>query len=123
MLCVICPQYLPLFVVRFLDPIFFGDYPLSMRESVGSRLPNFTDDQIAKVKGSLDFIGINVLTGFYVYDADYYAIDDRLSYYLDWRVNVTGIDRFKPHHHNNNIKFKGLGSVYDLFNVFGLGLI
>ena len=84
-----------------------------------------TDGQIAKVKGSLDFIGINVLTAFYVYDADYYVIDDRLGYYLDWRVNVTSIERFKPHHNNNNnnTRFKGLGFVYDLFSVFGLGFI
>ena len=111
-------------MVRFLDPIFFGDYPLSMRENVGSRLPNFTDDQIAKVKGSLDFIGLNIQTGFYVYETDYYEIDGRLSYYLDWRVNVTGIDRFEPHNNNDNNKFKGLGFVYTIYlKVLGLGFI
>ena len=75
-----------------MDPIFFGDYPQSMRENVGSRLPNFTEEQIAKVKGSLDFIGVNFLTAFYAYDFDFSTIDDRLSYYLDWKVNVTGMD-------------------------------
>lgn len=43
----------------FLDPIFKGAYPQSMRDTVGSRLPTFTDEQIALVKGSLDFVAIN----------------------------------------------------------------
>jgi beta-glucosidase len=62
-----------------------------MRELVGSRLPVFTQEEIAKVNGSLDFIGVNIITGFYVYDADFYEIDSRLCYFLDWHVNVTGM--------------------------------
>jgi hypothetical protein len=61
-----------------------------MREVVGSRLPAFTDDEIAKVNGSLDFIGLNIQTAFYVYDTDFYEFEDRQCYYLDWHVNVTG---------------------------------
>ena len=77
---------------RFLDPIFFGDYPQSMRDRVGLRLPNFTAEEIAKVNGSLDFIGLNIQTAFYVYDKDYYtdAVEDKKCYYLDWGVDVTG---------------------------------
>jgi len=36
----------------FFDPVFFGDYPLSMRSYVGSRLPEFTMDEWWAVKGS-----------------------------------------------------------------------
>jgi beta-glucosidase len=47
------------FIGWFLDPIFFGDYPASMRASLGNRLPHFTAKQSAAIKGSYDFIGLN----------------------------------------------------------------
>eukprot|EP00249_Psilotum_nudum_P002600 c15718_g1_i3 orf=465-1820(-) len=50
----------------FLDPIFFGDYPASMREMVGDRLPKFGPSEIALVKESFDFIGLNYYTARYV---------------------------------------------------------
>jgi len=50
---------------RFMDPLFFGDYPSSMRTRVGNRLPKFTRSEVALVKGSLDFVGINHYTTFY----------------------------------------------------------
>ncbi|XP_020244353.1 beta-glucosidase 6 [Asparagus officinalis] len=49
----------------FMDPLFFGDYPNSMRTRVGDRLPKFTRAEAATVKGSLDFVGINHYTTFY----------------------------------------------------------
>ncbi|KAJ6815482.1 beta-glucosidase 6 [Iris pallida] len=49
----------------FMDPLFFGDYPSSMRKRVGDRLPKFSADESALVKGSLDFVGINHYTTFY----------------------------------------------------------
>ncbi|KAH9708068.1 Beta-glucosidase 40 [Citrus sinensis] len=49
----------------FLDPLMFGDYPSSMRNRVGSRLPRFTSSEAALLKGSLDFVGINHYTTFY----------------------------------------------------------
>lgn len=45
--------------------MFFGDYPISMRSRVGSRLPKFTTYETDLVKGSLDFVGINHYTTFY----------------------------------------------------------
>ena len=50
---------------RFIDPLMFGDYPKSMKYRVGSRLPNFTREESALLKGSLDFVGINHYTTFY----------------------------------------------------------
>ncbi|KAE9597343.1 putative beta-glucosidase [Lupinus albus] len=52
----------------FLDPLMFGDYPSSMRSSVGNRLPKFSEADVALVKGSLDFVGINHYTTFYARD-------------------------------------------------------
>ncbi|KFK37529.1 hypothetical protein AALP_AA4G268900 [Arabis alpina] len=41
-----------------LKPLTFGDYPDSMKRTVGSRLPVFTEEESELVKGSADFIGI-----------------------------------------------------------------
>ena len=43
----------------FADPIYFGKYPDSMREQLGDRLPKFTDEEVACIKGSNDFYGQN----------------------------------------------------------------
>ncbi|XP_058194871.1 beta-glucosidase 40-like isoform X2 [Rhododendron vialii] len=51
----------------FLDPLIFGDYPSSMKDRVGSRLPRFTKAESALLKGSLDFVGINHYTTFYAW--------------------------------------------------------
>ncbi|MCO5614542.1 hypothetical protein L7F22_068825 [Adiantum nelumboides] len=46
----------------FLDPIYFGDYPESMRSAVCHRLPQFSKKEIDLLHGSLDFIGLNHYT-------------------------------------------------------------
>ena len=50
----------------FADPIFFGDYPASMRTHLGNRLPTFTAEEAAFVKGSADFFGLNHYTSRYI---------------------------------------------------------
>ncbi|GAB4840104.1 Beta-glucosidase 6 [Ancistrocladus abbreviatus] len=52
----------------FLDPLMFGDYPISMRKRVGNRLPTFSAAESALAKGSLDFVGINHYTTWYARD-------------------------------------------------------
>ncbi|XP_009418476.2 beta-glucosidase 25 [Musa acuminata AAA Group] len=49
----------------FLNPLIFGDYPLSMKNLVRSRLPRFTSDDSTSLAGSLDFLGINHYTTLY----------------------------------------------------------
>jgi beta-glucosidase len=49
----------------FADPFFLGDYPATMRRRVGERLPRFTPQESALVKGALDFVGINHYTTYY----------------------------------------------------------
>lgn len=49
----------------YMDPVVFGDYPSSMRSIVGKRLPKFTKEESAFIKGSFDFIGLNYYTAFY----------------------------------------------------------
>eukprot|EP00897_Mesotaenium_endlicherianum_P000470 jgi/Mesen1/10423/ME000082S09935 len=56
-------------VMEFFDPIYFGDYPESMRRQVGERLPRFTDDEAKALKGSFDFLGLNFYTAKYAFAA------------------------------------------------------
>ena len=56
---------LEFFLGWFADPIYFGDYPASMRERVGKRLPKFTDEDKALIQGSADYFGLNHYTTLY----------------------------------------------------------
>ncbi|KAK9096971.1 hypothetical protein Sjap_022468 [Stephania japonica] len=65
----------------FLDPLVYGDYPATMRNIVGSRLPLFTEYDSNQLKNSCDFIGLNhysallvedLPTTFSKYGSDYY---------------------------------------------------
>ncbi|KAH9774626.1 Beta-glucosidase 12 [Citrus sinensis] len=49
----------------YMDPVINGDYPLSMHTLVKERLPKFTEEQSARLKGSFDFIGMNYYTSYY----------------------------------------------------------
>lgn len=53
---------------RFIHPIVYGEYPRTMQEIVGDRLPKFTKAEVKMVKGSMDFVGINQYTAYYMYD-------------------------------------------------------
>lgn len=50
----------------FADPVYFGKYPDSMRKQLGNRLPEFTAEETALVKGSNDFYGMNHYCANYV---------------------------------------------------------
>ncbi|KAK4478873.1 hypothetical protein RD792_014379 [Penstemon davidsonii] len=49
----------------FVAPIVTGDYPKSMRERVGHRLPHFKPEEVRLVKDSYDFLGVNYYTTYY----------------------------------------------------------
>ncbi|KAF3646175.1 hypothetical protein FXO38_19281 [Capsicum annuum] len=40
----------------FTSPLIFGDYPVTMKRRVGSRMPAFTIQQSKQVKGAMEFI-------------------------------------------------------------------
>ncbi|KAL0580566.1 Beta-glucosidase 1B [Marasmius crinis-equi] len=46
----------------FADPVHLGHYPPYMREVLGDRLPDFTEEEWKVVKGSSDFYGMNTYT-------------------------------------------------------------
>jgi len=54
-----CERKLEFSIAWFADPIYRGDYPASMREQLGHRLPTFTAEEKALVHGSNDFYGMN----------------------------------------------------------------
>lgn len=57
------------FLGWFADPIFKGDYPAVMRDRLGDRLPHFTDEEQALLKGSSDFFSLNHYSTMYAADA------------------------------------------------------
>lgn len=79
----------------FMDPIVHGDYPGTMRGWLGNRLPEFTPEQSAMVKGSYDFIGVNYYTTYYAKSIPP-PNSNELSYDLDNRANTTGFRNGKP---------------------------
>ncbi|XP_078155359.1 beta-glucosidase 7-like [Carex rostrata] len=70
----------------YLDPLINGQYPVTMQKIVKNRLPKFTPDQIALVKGSADFIGINQYTACYVKNSLVKNLA-AISYSTDWHVH------------------------------------
>ncbi|EKD20501.1 uncharacterized protein L3040_004211 [Drepanopeziza brunnea f. sp. 'multigermtubi'] len=50
----------------FADPIYHGRYPASMIKQLGDRLPTFTPEELALVKGSNDFYGMNHYAANYI---------------------------------------------------------
>jgi len=60
---------LEFFLGWFADPVYFGDYPAVMREMLGKRLPEFSEEEKAQLKGSADFLGLNHYTTMLVADA------------------------------------------------------
>ena len=70
---------------RFIHPIVYGEYPRTMQDIVGDRLPKFTKEEVKMVKGSMDFVGINQYTAFYMYDPHQPKSKD-LGYQQEWNV-------------------------------------
>jgi beta-glucosidase len=60
---------LEFFLGWFADPLYKGDYPQSMKERIGARLPQFTQEDIELIKGSCDYFGLNHYTTMYASQA------------------------------------------------------
>ncbi|WP_111307167.1 GH1 family beta-glucosidase [Confluentibacter sediminis] len=56
---------LEFFLAWFADPIYKGDYPKSMKERLGNRLPEFTSEEKVMIQGTSDFFGLNHYTTMY----------------------------------------------------------
>ncbi|KAK4280720.1 hypothetical protein QN277_012304 [Acacia crassicarpa] len=69
----------------FLHPIVYGEYPKTIQNIVGERLPKFTQEEVKIVKGSMDFVGINQYTTYYMYD-NHQKEPKVPGYQMDWHA-------------------------------------
>ncbi|KAM3348687.1 hypothetical protein ACQJBY_022132 [Aegilops geniculata] len=67
----------------FLDPLYYGDYPLVMKENTGSKLPKFSRSQSKQLINSMDFLGINYYTFLYVKDDPHHAPSNKRNFRAD----------------------------------------
>lgn len=86
----------------FTDPIWKGDYPESMKVRLGEKLPRFTEEEKALLKGSSDFFGLNHYStcharavnqseGSWIGNSGIFGVTDvALSDISDRPVNATG---------------------------------
>jgi len=78
-----------------MQPLTTGKYPKTMRSLLGSRLPNFTEEQSKLLIGSFDFIGLNYYTTNYAAHISHpIHITGNTSYNQDTRVNFTSKNTF-----------------------------
>lgn len=76
----------------FADPLYFGDYPASMRERYGEALPRFTEAQSASLRGSTDYFGLNHYTSLYASAAELSPANSYLGRAMDWTTSDVGAD-------------------------------
>ncbi|KAJ3056274.1 Beta-glucosidase 1B [Rhizophlyctis rosea] len=83
---------------RFADPVYLsGDYPPSMRAQLGDRLPTFTKEESALLKGSSDFYGMNHYTTNYVWNRNEPpTLDDQLGNVLKGFISKDGEELGPP---------------------------
>ncbi|CAO2837470.1 unnamed protein product [Amaranthus hypochondriacus] len=79
----------------YWDPIYFGDYPQTMRERLGERLPRFSQEEKDLLHYSVDFIGLNHYTTRYIAHStenpeghDYYAAQ-QMERIAEWEDGET----------------------------------
>ena len=75
----------------FLNPLVYGSYPQSMIDTLGSRLPVFTEAQVEMVKGSLDFVALNYYFP-YLSSAGSSVATAEGSFWEDMNVTLTYAD-------------------------------
>ncbi|KAL3719481.1 hypothetical protein ACJRO7_004445 [Eucalyptus globulus] len=69
----------------FLHPLVYGEYPKTMQNIVGERLPKFTKREVNIVKGGFDFVGVNHYTSYYMYNPNWTETSPP-GYQADWNV-------------------------------------
>uniref|UniRef100_A0A0R0HPQ5 Beta-glucosidase n=1 Tax=Glycine max TaxID=3847 RepID=A0A0R0HPQ5_SOYBN len=74
----------------FMQPLTTGNYPETMQSLLGSRLPNFTEEQSKLLIGSFDFVGLNYYTTNYAAHI-FQTINNtsNTSYFQDTHINFT----------------------------------
>jgi beta-glucosidase len=75
--------------VRFLDPLYHGDYPDIMKKTAGSKLPKFSNSQSEQLINSVDFVGVNYYSIMYVKDDPQAAPSNERDFLADTYVKTT----------------------------------
>eukprot|EP00930_Biecheleria_cincta_P061610 TRINITY_DN4717_c0_g1_i1.p1 TRINITY_DN4717_c0_g1~~TRINITY_DN4717_c0_g1_i1.p1 ORF type:complete len:582 (-),score=96.21 TRINITY_DN4717_c0_g1_i1:250-1950(-) len=76
---------------RWVDPVYFGDYPKEMREKLGDKLPKFTEEQKEMLKGSyIGYYGMNTYGGRYAFAAQTADGSDYIMSYYDQNGHPIG---------------------------------
>lgn len=73
---------------RLLNPLIFGDYPDIVKKNAGRRIPVFTKDESALIKGSIDFLAVNHYDTLYVRDKSSNLETDNRDLSADMAVEV-----------------------------------
>ncbi len=76
----------------FADPVFLGDYPEAMKKIVGDRLPKFTAEEKAMLKGSTDFFALNHYTSSLCKDG---GPSKDVNYWVDRNVSTSAKKEWK----------------------------
>nr|DAD38078.1 TPA_asm: hypothetical protein HUJ06_008719 [Nelumbo nucifera] len=98
------------YVGWYIDPLFFGDYPATVKKIAGSRIPSFTPNQSKQIKGSYDFIGLNHYNTLYVKDdSESFNVDQR-DVIKDMAVKLKGQRTFHNASLNDTSRVKYLDS-------------
>ncbi|KDO62878.1 hypothetical protein CISIN_1g010049mg [Citrus sinensis] len=92
----------------FIHPIVYGEYPKTMQNIVGNRLPKFTKEEVKMVKGSIDFVGINQYTAYYMYDP-HLKQPKQVGYQQDWNAGFA--------YEKNGVPIGPRANSYWLYNV------
>ncbi|XP_052489650.1 beta-glucosidase 44 isoform X2 [Gossypium raimondii] len=74
----------------FLHPIRYDEYPKTMQEIIGERLPKFTEEEVKMVNGSFDYVGINQYTTRYISSPK--TPSNVTSYQTDWNATFASMD-------------------------------
>mmetsp|Transcript_11602 Transcript_11602/g.35873 ORF Transcript_11602/g.35873 Transcript_11602/m.35873 type:complete len:516 (-) Transcript_11602:33-1580(-) len=82
----------------FADPIYFGDYPESMRLALGDRLPRFTEPEKALLRGSSEFFGINNYFSAYAFPAPKSVVGN-----LAWKLAARWLSMEGAYYADRNI--------------------
>ncbi|KAK2995782.1 hypothetical protein RJ640_013508, partial [Escallonia rubra] len=79
----------------FMHPLVYGEYPKTMQNIVGKRLPKFTKEEVEMVKGSFDYVGINQYTAYYMYEP-HPGKPKGVGYQQDWNAGFAYERNGKP---------------------------
>ncbi|CAJ1968628.1 unnamed protein product [Sphenostylis stenocarpa] len=77
-----------------MEPLQYGDYPISMKMNAGERIPSFTNRESEQVKGSFDFIGVIHYTNVNITDNSDALKNQLRDFKADMAAKILGLDLF-----------------------------